>query len=227
MSRYGPGSAPHLVSVPGRINLIGEHIDYHQLPVLPMAIQRNISIAFRVRTDRRVRTVSSLEAAAREFSLTDHIEPGPAGDWANYLKTAAVAVETCWPLVWGIDAAVASDLPVAAGLSSSSALLAGFAIALLRANDIYPTVEDLMAVLPEGEHFVGTRGGGMDHAAVMAACRQRSDKFLQAASGGLGVPQGSLAFRQYSTTGPLKAKQVALHLCFDHPLQGPTRLKES
>jgi len=171
MSRYGPGSAPHLVSVPGRINLIGEHIDYHQLPVLPMAIQRNISIAFRVRTDGRVRTVSSLEAAAREFSLTDHIEAGSAGDWANYLKAAAVAVETCWPLVWGIDAAVASDLPVAAGLSSSSALLAGFAIALLRANDIYPTVEDLMAVLPEGEHFVGTRGGGMDHAAVMAARR--------------------------------------------------------
>jgi galactokinase len=69
----------------------------------------------------------------------------------------------------GIEAEVISDLPPAAGLSSSSALLTGFTLALLRANRIEPTFEDLMDVLPEGEHFVGTRGGGMDHAAVLAA----------------------------------------------------------
>jgi galactokinase len=56
-------------------------------------------------------------------------------------------------------------------LSSSSALLVGFTIALLRANEISATFEELMEILPEGEHFVGTRGGGMDHAAVLA-CRE-------------------------------------------------------
>jgi galactokinase len=65
--------------------------------------------------------------------------------------------------------AVSSDLPSAAGLSSSSALLAGFAIALLKANLIQFRIEELLDILPEGEHFVGTRGGGMDHAAVLAS----------------------------------------------------------
>src|SRR5208283_356427 len=59
----------------------------------------------------------------------------------------------------------------AAGLSSSSALLTGFTLALLRANGVEATFEQLMEVLPEGEYFVGTRGGGMDHAAVLAGRR--------------------------------------------------------
>src|SRR5205807_8783885 len=69
----------------------------------------------------------------------------------------------------GIDAAVASDLPAAAGLSSSSALLTGLTLALLRANCVHTTFGELMEVLPEAEYFVGTRGGGMDHAAVLAS----------------------------------------------------------
>jgi galactokinase len=68
-----------------------------------------------------------------------------------------------------VEADVTSDLPPAAGLSSSSALLTGFTLALLRANGIEPKFEELMDILPEGEHFTGTRGGGMDHAAVLAA----------------------------------------------------------
>lgn len=170
--QYGEGAAPEIVSVPGRVNLIGEHIDYHDLPVLPMAIQRHVSIAYRVRRDERVRAVSMAEATDRQFVLSPRLEPAREGDWVNYLLAAAAAVQTRWPLPRGIDAAVASDLPIAAGLSSSSALLAGFAIALLRANGLHPTVEQLMSVLPEGEHFVGTRGGGMDHAAVLAARRE-------------------------------------------------------
>jgi galactokinase len=68
-----------------------------------------------------------------------------------------------------VDAAIVSDLPPAAGLSSSSALIVAFTLALLRANRISATFEELMQVLPEGEHFVGTRGGGMDHAASLAS----------------------------------------------------------
>jgi galactokinase len=68
-----------------------------------------------------------------------------------------------------VDAEIASDLPAAAGLSSSSALLVAMTLALLRANRHHPSFEELMEVLPEGEHFVGTRGGGMDHAACLAS----------------------------------------------------------
>ncbi len=158
-----------VVSVPGRVNLIGEHIDYHNLPVLPMAIQRRVSIAFRPRLDTRIRAVSSGNFGEREFVLASHFDPDLSGDWLNYLKAAVLAASRRWTLRWGIDAAITSDLPPAAGLSSSSALLAGFTLAMLHANDIRPMFQELMDILPEGEQFVGTRGGGMDHAAVLAA----------------------------------------------------------
>lgn len=169
-ARFGQEGAPHTVSVPGRVNLIGEHIDYHDLPVLPMAIGRKIRLAFRARPDRVIRTQSN-SYGEREFEWTVHLEPSASGDWVNYVKAAAQAVEGRWKLQHGIDAAVVSNLPPAAGLSSSSALLTGFTLALLRANGVEATFEELMEVLPEGEYFVGTRGGAMDHVAVLAGRR--------------------------------------------------------
>jgi len=162
-----PSGVMDSIAVPGRVNLIGEHIDYHNLPVLPMAIGRKIRLAFRPREDRVIRGSSS-SFGDREFHWTPQLEPSSLGDWVNYVKAAAQAVEGRWKLPRGIDAAVASDLPPAAGLSSSSALLTGFTLALLRANGVRTSFEELMEVLPEGEYFVGTRGGGMDHAAVLA-----------------------------------------------------------
>jgi galactokinase len=168
VQQLGAGPEPSLISVPGRVNLIGEHVDYHGLPVLPMAIQRRIRIAFRPRSDDRIRAVSS-GYGEREFEWTDKLQPSAPGDWENYIKAAAQAVHDRWGINGGIDAAVVSDLPPAAGLSSSSALLTGFSLALLKANSVLTTFDELMGVLPEGEYFVGTRGGGMDHAAVLAS----------------------------------------------------------
>lgn len=70
VEHFGSGANPAFVSVPGRANLIGEHIDYHNLPVLPIAIQRSIRIAFRARGDRRIRAVSEGPfAGARCWSM--------------------------------------------------------------------------------------------------------------------------------------------------------------
>jgi galactokinase len=170
-SHFGPGGSASVVSVPGRVNLIGEHIDYHDLPVLPMGIQRRIWIAFRSRSDSHIRAISAGPYGEREFHLPAHADPGLLGDWANYLRAAAHAVNSRWTLTRGIDAAITSNLPPAAGLSSSSALLVGFTLALLNANKISPTFDELMEILPEGEQQVGTRGGGMDHAAILG-CRE-------------------------------------------------------
>ncbi len=133
-----------------------------------MALQRRIEVAFRPRTDDRIRAASN-GYGAREFEWTADLTRAPAGDWENYLRAAAQAVRGKWGLLRGVDAAVVSDLPPAAGLSSSSALIVAFSLALLRANEIHASFEELMAILPEGEHFVGTRGGGMDHAVSLAA----------------------------------------------------------
>ena len=157
------------VQAPGRVNLIGEHIDYHGLPVLPIAIDRRIRIRFRARGDRRICASSATPFGRREFAWTGDLQPVAAGDWENYLRAAASAVASRWGVGAGVDAWITSDLPAAAGLSSSSALIVAFALCLLAANGIEAGFEELMAILPEGEHFVGTRGGGMDHAAILAS----------------------------------------------------------
>jgi galactokinase len=157
------------VAAPGRVNLIGEHIDYHGLPVLPMALERRVRVHFHARGDHRIRAHSE-GYGEREFEWTDSLQPVARGDWENYLRAAARAVAGKWGIGGGIDASIESDLPPAAGLSSSSALIVACTLALLRANSIEASFEELMEVLPEGEHFVGTRGGGMDHAASLASC---------------------------------------------------------
>jgi galactokinase len=165
---FGPGPEPAFLSAPGRVNLIGEHIDYHGLPVLPIAIRRSIRVAFRPRADRIIRAVSASHGQ-REFEWSADLAPTTDGDWENYLRAAACAVARKWGAGRGMDAAIVSDLPPAAGLSSSSALIVAVTLSLLRANDRQPIFEELMEILPEGEHFVGTRGGGMDHAASLAS----------------------------------------------------------
>lgn len=153
---------------PGRVNLIGEHIDYHGLPVLPMALRQRVEISFETRPDALIRA-SSGGYGARQFEWHGVLEPVEAGDWENYLRAAALAVSRKWGVGRGIEASVTSNLPAAAGLSSSSALMVAFTLALLRANGWSAGFEELMEILPEGERFVGTRGGGMDHAAIMAS----------------------------------------------------------
>ena len=157
------------VSAPGRVNLIGEHIDYHGLPVLPMALQRRVSVRYRPRDDHRIAADSEVYGR-RAFEWAEgKLKNALPGDWENYLRAAAGAVAMKWGVLRGVDATVTSDLPAAAGLSSSSALLVAFTLALLESNGYRASFEELMEVLPEGEQFVGTRGGGMDHAASLAS----------------------------------------------------------
>lgn len=169
-SAHFPGGEPDgYIAAPGRVNLIGEHIDYHGLPVLPVAIERKIRIAFRRREDSHICVRNeAARFAPREFEWTAGLTPLAPGDWGNYLLAAAQAIGGRCGVLRGIDAVVSGDIPAAGGLSSSSALIVAFTLALLRANRIHASFQVLMEILPEGEQFVGTRGGGMDHAVSLA-----------------------------------------------------------
>ena len=160
--------AERTVWAPGRVNLIGEHIDYHGLAVLPMALRQRVEVRYRPRADGRI-CAASAGYGQREFEWNGGLTPVESGDWENYLRAAALAISRKWGAMRGIDATVVSDLPAAAGLSSSTALLTAFTLALLAANGRPASFEELMEILPDGEQFVGTRGGGMDHAAVLAS----------------------------------------------------------
>ena len=157
-----------MVEAPGRVNLIGDHTDYNGLPVFPMAVQRRFRILFRARPDNLVRAATVDGYAERSFAAADEIEPYEQGDWGNYVKASARILARRYGHLRGVDMLLHSDIPVAAGLSSSSALVVATGLALLAANRIEALFEELVELFPEGERYVGTRGGAMDHAVSLA-----------------------------------------------------------
>lgn len=169
---FGAPAPTHFVRAPGRVNLIGEHTDYNGLPVLPMAIERSVTVAIRARSDARVRLANVDPAfGLREFEIGESIEPYSRGDWGNYAKAAARALCGRSAIARGFDGVVHGDIPQAAGLSSSSALVVACALALVDVNDLDVTREELMELTARGERFVGTESGGMDQAICLGAKR--------------------------------------------------------
>ena len=115
-----------VVRAPGRVNLIGEHTDYNDGFVLPMAIDRAVWIALRPRDDRRVVGHSLDLDQVVDFSLAD---ASPAGfethrgtGWGEYLKGVAWALQEAGYTLQGWEGVVAGDVPIGAGLSSSAAM---------------------------------------------------------------------------------------------------------
>jgi len=145
-------------------------VDYAGLPVFPMALEQAVHVAVRARDDGIVHAGSSNPGYGdREFRLAPRIEPYVDGDWGNYLKAAAVAAASRYGADRGGDLFVGSEVPVAAGLSSSSALVNSILLALLDLSDIEVDPIELATVAADAEQYVGTRGGGMDQAISMCA----------------------------------------------------------
>jgi galactokinase len=167
---FGAAVPNYFVRAPGRVNLIGEHTDYNGLPVFPMALQRECRLLVRARRDSTVHVADgNPEFPARAFDLAASIDPYPGGDWGNYVKAAGQALVQWCGQLRGFDAVVSSDIPIAAGLSSSSALVVASALATLRVNEISVDALELMSRMAEAERYVGLRGGGMDQAICLGA----------------------------------------------------------
>ncbi len=118
------GDAPAAVArAPGRVNLIGEHTDYNDGFVLPMAIDRAIWIGFRPRDDRRVHVHSLDFDATARFPLDDLRRANNSNNqWIEYIKGVAWALQEAGHKLQGWEGVVAGDVPLGAGLSSSAAL---------------------------------------------------------------------------------------------------------
>lgn len=115
-----------LVRAPGRVNLIGEHTDYNDGYVFPMAIDRAISIALKPRTDGRVILHSQDFPTPADFSL-GHLSQ--SDEWSNYVIGIAWVLQELGYYPGGWEGVLVSDIPIASGLSSSAAL----ELAVLRA----------------------------------------------------------------------------------------------
>lgn len=155
---------------PGRVNLIGEHVDYCGLSVLPVAIRREVKIAFTSRGDDRSRFVNVDDARfpPREFDGRDESAP-PRGDWITYVRAVAREMDASHGARRGIDACVHGDVPLAAGLSSSSALVVATALAYVAANELVVAREELMELCARAERRIGLESGGMDQAVSLGA----------------------------------------------------------
>ena len=165
------GAGPvSIFRAPGRVNLIGEHTDYNQGYVLPMALDKDTVLMARPRADNTVR-LWNIEAGTfgeRSFAISDGIPAWPLGDWGNYIKAAAQALYVHnHAVLRGMDALIVGaapwGTPRAAGLSSSSALLVTAAMALATLNQISIEKVSFARMCSEAEWYVGTRGGIMDH----------------------------------------------------------------
>jgi galactokinase len=175
---FGAGISPRVATAPGRINLIGEHTDYNDGFVLPMAIDRHIAIAFAPRTDRLLRAHSSEFGHTRDISL-DTLERRSTsesgrrsrrGGWFGYVAGVAWAMIRAGHRLRGLDMAIVSDLPVGVGLSSSAALEVGVARALAAVAEIDWDPVAAARIAQQAEHeFAGVACGIMDQLAVARA----------------------------------------------------------
>jgi len=157
------GKPPRLFSAPGRVNLIGEHTDYNDGFVLPMAINRRTFVAAAQRDDRHV-LVRSLDIEADATFELDEKSSDPQEHWLGYVEGVARVLEQRGATLTGAEIAISSDIPMGAGLSSSAALeiSAGMAFIALSRDRLDPV--QLALAAQTAEHlYAGTKCGIMDH----------------------------------------------------------------
>ncbi len=188
LSPHGPQEVT-LFYVPGRIEVLGKHTDYAGGRSMVAAAERGFCLAVAPRSDRRVCVIDAIGAESVEFAMTPELTPR-AGHWSNYPMTVARRLARNFPTArLGADIAFASDLPPAAGMSSSSALIVGVFLALAEVNDLSAPLDcpDLFSIplrlaeylgtvengqsfgLLHGDRGVGTFGGSEDHTAILCA----------------------------------------------------------
>ena len=156
------GSSPALlVRAPGRVNLIGEHTDYNDGYVLPLAIDRAVWLALRPRADREVRITSIDFDETACFHLDALAHGAPA--WSEYLRGTAWALARAGHRLCGWEGVLGGDVPIGAGLSSSAALELATARAFAALTDVPWDAVGMAKLAQQAENeWVGMQCGIMD-----------------------------------------------------------------
>lgn len=186
----GKNEKVFIVRSPGRVNVMGRHIDAQGGTCNLMTIGYETLMAVKPREDDHVRlfSVDPQQFPDRQFSISELVSDLPwddwlllvnsekvskmvhtyGGDWSQYIKAAVLRLQKKFHTdkLLGMDLVVSGNIPMAAGLSSSSSLVVGAAEATVTVNRLDTFPSQLVDLCGEGEWFVGTRGGAADHAAV-------------------------------------------------------------
>ena len=178
------GHAPRwVVAAPGRVNLIGEHTDYNDGFVLPMAIERHIVIAADTNTKRNVTLHSVTTGETASFGLRPRVVRGEPG-WSNYVRGVIAGFQKPGQKVPGFDAVIESSLPYGGGLASSAALEVATATLIEAITGQVLDPIDKALLCQRAEHdFAGVPCGIMDqftsilaqeNHALLLDCRSRT-----------------------------------------------------
>ncbi len=186
--KFGTEELVFLVRSPGKLNILGRHIDHRGGRVNSIAVDREIVMVVAPRKDDIVEILNLEERfPPRSFSIGEEMEKfywgnweeiypredvdGRAflrGDWVLYAKASILRFQERFRDIKlrGFRALVWGDIPIGSGLSSSSSLVVAFAEALCLLNGLSLPPEQFVHLCGEGEWFVGTRGGMGDHAGI-------------------------------------------------------------
>lgn len=165
--------APGLTYAPGRVNIIGEHVDYNEGWVLPAAIERSVLLAFEPVTEPEMEIVAidlgrTIRLPLREATGGPPSPQSSLPSWVRYPAGVAWALEQSGRSVCGLRAAFASSVPIGAGLSSSAAVEAAFALAWQAAGGWSASAMELALMCQRAENeYVGVHCGLMDQFASL------------------------------------------------------------
>lgn len=165
--RWAYGEEPHVTArAPGRVNLIGEHVDYADGFVMPAATELEAVVSAGLRVDRWVRVAAPDMGQEARFHLD---RPGQRrSGWVSYVQGVAALIEMIGTSLPGADVAVAGDVPIGAGLSSSAALEVAVALALLAlAREVLPDLEIVELCHRAEVEWSGVNCGVMDQYAAV------------------------------------------------------------
>ena len=165
------GTEPRLFSAPGRVNLIGEHTDYNDGFVLPLAANKRTLVAAAPRDDRMIQVHSFNVDDCGKFDLDSQPQPTKKS-WVKYVEGVARELEKGGWKLKGADLAISSDVPIGGGLSSSAALEVSVGFALLKLAGCEVDLMKLALAAQSAEHqFVGTKSGLMDQLTTVFGVR--------------------------------------------------------
>ncbi len=186
----GPSKKVFIVRSPGRVNVMGRHIDHQGGNCNLMTIGYETLMIVHPRADDKVllHNIDRRSFGSRQFSIGELVSDLPwddwlsvvnsrklsemidsyGVDWSQYVKAAVLRLQKKFTQkkLRGMEIVVSGNVPMAAGLSSSSSLVVGAAEAVVAVNRLDTFPSQFVTLCGEGEWFVGTRGGSADHAAV-------------------------------------------------------------